>query len=79
MKNFKYLALVGQLGLDIIVSALFWGFIGYLIDRLLKIDSSIFTIILGTLGLIGGFGAGFHRLFMQANIKNNKEREQKDE
>lgn len=75
MKNLKYLALITQVGLDMITTILFGCFIGYLLDKLFKIDNNIFFTIFMILGVIAGFYGLFKNL---SKIIEKKESIKKD-
>lgn len=55
MKYLKYLTLITQLGLDMISAILLGCFIGYILDKIFKINSGIFFTIFMILGIISGF------------------------
>lgn len=57
MKYLKYLTLITQIGLDMVTTILFGCFIGYLLDKLFKIENKIFFTIFMILGVISGFYA----------------------
>ncbi len=65
----KYFALVSQLGLQLVVTVLIGGFIGYKLDAFFK-TPVLFTVIGLLLGVIGGF-YGAYRLILQAQEDNN--------
>lgn len=76
MKNFRYLTLITQLGIDIISGIAVGIVLGTLLDKWIK-TNGIFTIILMLLGLFSGLQIAYKRLqsFIKKSDKKNKNEE----
>ncbi|MFR9278978.1 MAG: AtpZ/AtpI family protein [Ezakiella coagulans] len=74
MKNFKYLVLITQVGIDIISGIAAGLVIGMLLDKLFK-TNSIFTLILLIIGIFSGLNIAYRRLSRMIEKKKNKEDE----
>lgn len=72
MKNFKYLVLITQVGIDIISGIAAGLVIGMLLDKLFK-TNSIFTLILLVVGIFSGLNIAYRRLSRMIEKKKNNE------
>lgn len=72
MKNFKYLVLITQVGIDIISGIAAGLVIGMLLDKLFK-TNSIFTLILLIVGIFSGLNIAYRRLSKMIEKKKNNE------
>lgn len=72
MKNFKYLVLITQVGIDIISGIAAGLVIGMLLDKLFK-TNSIFTLILLIVGIFSGLNIAYRRLSRMIDKKKNNE------
>lgn len=72
MKNFKYLVLITQVGIDIISGIAAGLVIGMLLDKLFK-TNSIFTLILLIVGIFSGLNIAYRRLSRMIEKKKNNE------
>lgn len=58
MKHLKYLTFITQLGLNLVTSILLGCLVGYLLDKLFKLNN-IFFIIFMIFGIISGFASAY--------------------
>ena len=72
MKNFKYLVLITQVGIDIISGIAAGLVIGMLLDKLFK-TNSIFTLILLIVGIFSGLNIAYRRLSRMIEKKKKNE------
>lgn len=72
----KYLSLVSQLGLTIVIAVVLGGFAGFHVDRWLGV-SAIFTLLGILLGAAGGMWAAY-QLVVSMNQKHNGDMDDRD-
>lgn len=78
MKNFRYLTLITQLGIDIISGIAVGMILGMLLDKWLK-TNNIFTIILMLFGIFSGLNLAYRRLQLFIKKNDRKKDNKKDD
>lgn len=77
MKHLKYLTFITQLGLNLVTTILLGCLVGYLLDKLFKLNN-IFFIIFMIFGIFSGLGSAYLNI-KKIIDKDNKKTGKDDE